>query len=92
MVREISRFTAGEVGMEQRVVEFIRGLRAAGVRVSLAESVDALHAVEALGVIDKDVFRSSLRTTLIKESDDFAAFEELFPLTLVAAAHHCRTP
>lgn len=66
--------------MDNRVVEFIRGLRAAGVRVSLAESVDALHAVETLGVTDKDVFRASLRTTLIKESDDFTAFEELFPL------------
>lgn len=66
--------------MDNRVVEFIRGLRAAGVRVSLAESVDALHAVESLGVTNKEVFRSSLRATLVKEHDDFAAFEELFPL------------
>jgi uncharacterized protein with von Willebrand factor type A (vWA) domain len=66
--------------MDKRVVEFVRGLRAAGVRVSLAESMDALRAVETLGVTDKAVFRSSLRTTLIKESDDFAAFDELFPL------------
>ena len=66
--------------MDNRIVEFIRGLRAAGVRVSLAESVDALHAVETLGITNKEVFRSSLRATLIKESDDFAAFEELFPL------------
>ena len=66
--------------MDNRVVEFIRGLRAAGVRVSLAESVDAMHAVEALGVTNKEVFRSSLRATLVKEHDDFAAFEELFPL------------
>ncbi|HID53878.1 MAG TPA: hypothetical protein EYP41_17805, partial [Anaerolineae bacterium] len=66
--------------MDKRVVEFIRGLRAAGVRVSLAESVDAMNAVEALGITDKDVFRSSLRATLIKDSDDFVAFDELFPL------------
>ncbi len=66
--------------MDKRVVEFIRGLRAAGVRVSLAESVDAMNAVEALGIMDKDVFRSSLRATLIKDSDDFVAFDELFPL------------
>ena len=66
--------------MDKRVVEFIRGLRAAGVRVSLAESVDAMNAVAALGVADKDVFRASLRATLIKDSDDFAAFDELFPL------------
>ena len=43
--------------MDDRIVEFIRGLRAAGVRVSLAESIDALKAVETLGVTKKGVFR-----------------------------------
>jgi uncharacterized protein with von Willebrand factor type A (vWA) domain len=66
--------------MDDRVVEFVRGLRAAGVRVSLAESVDAMHAIETLGVAEKDVFRQSLRSTLIKKSDDLAAFDQLFPL------------
>lgn len=66
--------------MDKRVIEFIRGLRAAGVRVSLAESMDALNAVGSLGVSDKEVFRASLRATLIKEQDDFAAFDQLFPL------------
>lgn len=66
--------------MDDRVIEFVRGLRAAGVRVSVAESMDALRAVEVLGVTDKDVFRESLKATLVKESDDFAAFNELFPL------------
>ena len=66
--------------MDNRVVEFIRGLRAAGVRVSLAESMDAMEAVGALGITNKDVFRSSLRTTLVKDSEDFQVFDELFPL------------
>lgn len=66
--------------MDDRIVEFIRGLRAAGVRVSLAESIDALKAVETLGVTQKGIFRQSLRATLVKESDDFRAFDELFPL------------
>jgi hypothetical protein len=66
--------------MDKRVVEFIRGLRAAGVRVSLAESMDAMNAVGALGITEKEIFRSSLRATLIKEKDDFQAFDELFPL------------
>jgi uncharacterized protein with von Willebrand factor type A (vWA) domain len=66
--------------MDDRIVEFVRGLRAAGVRVSLAESVDAMNAVQALGISDKKVFQESLRATLVKESDDFAAFDELFPL------------
>jgi len=32
--------------MDERVIQFIAGLRAAGVRVSLAESQDAFRAVE----------------------------------------------
>ncbi len=66
--------------MDDRIVEFIRGLRAAGVRVSLAESIDALRAVETLGVLDKTIFQESLRTTLVKQSDDFNTFDQLFPL------------
>jgi uncharacterized protein len=66
--------------MDDRIIDFVRGLRAAGVRVSMAESADAMRAVEVLGITDKDLFRRSLRTTLVKESDDFAAFDELFPL------------
>ena len=66
--------------MEQRMVEFIAGLRAAGVRVSLAESNDAFHAVEQVGVMDRDTFRTALRTTLVKEAGDLSLFEQLFPL------------
>ncbi len=66
--------------MDNRIVEFIRGMRAAGVRISLAESIDALKAVETLGVVDKVRFRESLRATLVKESNDFPLFNELFPL------------
>jgi len=33
-----------------------------------------------LGIVNKDLFRESLRTTLVKEAEDFAAFDELFPL------------
>jgi uncharacterized protein len=66
--------------MDDRIIEFVRGLRAAGVRVSVAESADALRAVQALGIQDKDVFRQSLRATLIKENEDSSAFDQLFPL------------
>jgi uncharacterized protein with von Willebrand factor type A (vWA) domain len=66
--------------MDSRVVDFVRGLRAAGVRVSLAESMDAMRAIGALGVRDKELFRQSLRATLVKEAADYPVFEELFPL------------
>ncbi|MCL4394957.1 MAG: VWA domain-containing protein [Chloroflexi bacterium] len=66
--------------MDQRIVEFIAGLRAAGVRVSLAESADAFRAIEQVGIADRDMFRSALRTTLVKDAVDVPAFEKLFPL------------
>ena len=66
--------------MDNRIIEFVRGLRAAGVRVSLAESMDAMRAVGVIGVAQKEMFRQSLRTTLVKESTDFPVFDELFSL------------
>ncbi len=66
--------------MEERIVKFISALRASGVRVSLAESADAFNAVEQLGVKNRDMFHTSLRATLVKESEDYPIFEELFPL------------
>jgi uncharacterized protein with von Willebrand factor type A (vWA) domain len=66
--------------MDDRLIEFVRGLRAAGVRVSVAEAADAADAMAAIGLGDKDLFRRAMRATLVKESEGFAAFEALFPL------------
>lgn len=66
--------------MEQRIIDFIAGLRAAGVRISIAESADAFRAVDLLGAQDRDTFRVSLRATLVKEPGDVPTFEQLFPL------------
>jgi uncharacterized protein len=66
--------------MDQRMVEFVAGLRAAGVRVSLAESADAFRAIQELGIQDRELFRSALRTTLVKDSTDTPEFERLFPI------------
>ncbi len=66
--------------MDERIVQFIAGLRAAGVRISLAESQDAFRAVEHLGVTKREAFRAALRATLVKEHDDEPLFDRLFPL------------
>lgn len=66
--------------MDKRMVEFIRALRAAGVRISLAESMDAMRGVEVVGALEREVFRAALKTTLVKESRDQALFDEYFPL------------
>ena len=66
--------------MDQRITEFIAGLRAAGVRVSVAETADALRAIDQTGIDDKRFFRLALQASLIKEPNDFEAFQRLFPL------------
>lgn len=62
------------------MVAFIRALRAAGVRISLAESQDAMYGVDAVGVSNRDQFRATLRATLVKESRDQSVFDYFFPL------------
>lgn len=64
--------------MDQRIVEFITALRAAGVRVSLAESEDAFRATEALGVRERGLFHTGLKTTLLKDNTDAEIFDRLF--------------
>lgn len=66
--------------MEKRMVEFIRALRAAGIRISLAESQDAMHGIEAVGIRDMNQFRQALAATLVKENHDRETFEYFFPL------------
>lgn len=65
--------------MDDRLIDFIAALRSAGVRVSVAESADALRAMAAAGITDREVFRLALRATLVKEARDREAFDELFP-------------
>lgn len=66
--------------MEERIIKFISALRASGVRISLAESEDAFRAVDNMGIKNRENFRLSLRTTLVKEAAGIPIFEELFPL------------
>jgi hypothetical protein len=66
--------------MEERIVKFISALRAGGIRISLAESADAMNAIDHMGIQDRDTFRLSLRSTLVKDASGIPIFEELFPL------------
>jgi uncharacterized protein len=66
--------------MESRILQLISALRSSGVRVSLAESAEAFSAIDLMGIHDRERFRLSLRTTLIKDSRDLPVFDKLFPL------------
>ena len=66
--------------MQDRIVSFVKALRAVGVRVSLAESLDTFYALEQIGITNRQFFHDALLATLIKDSQHIPPFEELFPL------------
>ena len=66
--------------MQKRMIDFIRALRAAGVRISLAESQDAMFGVDETGVRNADTFKSTMKATLVKNQRDQPIFDTFFPL------------
>jgi len=63
--------------MKTRIAELIAALRRSGVRVSVAEAIDAAAAAAAVGV-ERSVLRDALAATLIKDARDRSAFEDAF--------------
>jgi len=64
--------------MEEKLVEFANLLRENGVRVSLAETLDAFTASEVTGLLEREEFRAALRSTMVKRASELPVFEELF--------------
>ncbi|MGQ9654884.1 MAG: vWA domain-containing protein [Thermodesulfobacteriota bacterium] len=64
--------------MEQRVLEFVHGLRRCGVPVTLAETLDALRGLTLIPLWDRGAFQDALRTTLVKSSSHHREFDRLF--------------
>jgi uncharacterized protein with von Willebrand factor type A (vWA) domain len=59
------------------LLEFIAALRAAGVRVSVAESLDAMRAVTAAG-LSRSRLREALRAALVKDAADDPSYDSVF--------------
>jgi len=57
---------------------FIGELRAAGLPVSLTESIDAAEAVHHIPLEDRDALKYALAATLVKSSSHWKAFETAF--------------
>src|SRR5579885_1614289 len=70
--------------MRETILGFIPPLRQAGVRISVAESLDAAHAVAAAG-LERIRMREALAATLIKDEADRPLFDREFDLYFAAA-------
>ena len=66
--------------MQKRMIDFIRALRAAGLRISLAESQDAMFGVDETGARQMATFKNTMKATLVKNHRDQPVFEYFFPL------------
>src|SRR5579864_4454495 len=66
--------------MQEKLVEFASLLRENGVRVSMAETLDAFGAADVTGLQEKENFRAALRATMVKRRTELPTFEELFDL------------
>ena len=66
--------------MDTVINDFVQVLRSNQLRVSPAESIDALHALEQTGLRERTVVKDTLRATLIKNQEDESTFDRLFEL------------
>lgn len=64
--------------MQHTLEEFLRALRAADVRVSPAEAIDAARTAATVGYADRELFKDALCATLAKSRDEVARFDETF--------------
>ena len=62
------------------IVYFARALRKAGMRVGPASVMDAIEAVLAAGIGDRDDFYWTLHAVLVSRHEDHATFDEAFRL------------
>ena len=66
--------------MQDNIHRFFRAARGAGVRISPAESIDAMRAVASVGVADRNLLRDTFLLTLAKSADEKRALGDCFDL------------
>ncbi len=67
-----------ENSLLNNLVKFIHVLRAAGVRVSLSESMDAIQALDCVDVLDRDQVKAALSACVAKSESERKIFSESF--------------
>lgn len=64
--------------MDRTLTNFIRSLRTAEVRISTAETLDAMNTVELVGYRDREFLKHSLSLVLPKTADEKETFNTCF--------------
>ena len=66
--------------MDAKIIEFAGLLRRNGIRVSFAESLDTVRALDLVGLRNRTAVKDTLRATLVKRAVDVPAYDTLFDL------------
>ena len=66
--------------MRENLHRFFRAARGVGVRLSPAESIDAMRAVSKVGIADRAILRDTFLLTLAKSQDEKRALGDCFDL------------
>src|SRR3954466_3012474 len=66
--------------MRENLHRFFRAARGAGVRLSPAESIDAMRAVSRIGFADRAILRDTFLLTLAQTQDEKKALGDCFDL------------
>ena len=66
--------------MTAMLLDLLRAARGAGVKISVAESIDAFKAAEVVGYGDRQTLRDTLSLSLGKTIEDKRLFEDCFDL------------
>jgi len=66
--------------MNEVILRLLRAARGNGVRISVAEAIDAFHTVAAIGYDDRQALKDSLSLTLAKTPEEKLLFEDCFEL------------
>ncbi|HEY3343376.1 MAG TPA: VWA domain-containing protein [Anaerolineaceae bacterium] len=74
------------------IIRFMNTVRAAGVRVSVAEELDAMRVVEVIGYQDRGLLRDALGLTVAKSADEEALFEACFDEFFSRSAFQDKAP
>ncbi len=72
------RATAPTTAFETRLHEFIGILKDANVRISTDEILSLFRSLSHINFADRDIFKQTLKTTLIKDYTDIPVFDRCF--------------
>jgi len=64
--------------IEVNLLRFVRVLRHSGLRVSSAETIEAVNSLNYIDIADRREVKAALQATLVKDQDQLQAFNQAF--------------